>query len=73
MKIVKEIKEKFCYVALDYDIEVRDSTAEVSYELPNGEFIKIGNERFICPEILFDRNRKEGNVFCFLGFFLFLV
>ena len=68
MKIVREIKEKFCYVALDYDMEFRNPIAEESYELPNGEFIKIGNERFMCSEILFDRNRKEGNVFVFLDF-----
>jgi len=58
MEIVKAIKEKLCYVSLDFEDDMKKfeqgQIKEVEYELPDGSIIKVGNHRFRCPEVLFD-------------------
>jgi len=58
VQIVRDIKEKLCYVAIDPEKEMmlskKISGMEKTYMLPDGETIRAGVERFIAPECLFN-------------------
>ena len=56
-ELVREIKEKYCFVSCDIDSD-RKLDAETTYynsihKLPDGRKIRISNEKFEAPEILF--------------------
>jgi len=51
--IVRDIKESFCRASeTRYDPEMFANKAPVSYELPDGNTIEVGPERFLLPELL---------------------
>ena len=56
-EIVSDVKEKLSYIAVDFDTEMKaaseSSDKEKTYELPDGNIITVGSERFRCPEVLF--------------------
>ena len=54
-EMVKSFKEKYCHVALDYEeaFNVPIQSLEKTFELPDGQIITLGDERFRCPEALF--------------------
>jgi actin, other eukaryote len=55
-EIVRDIKERSCYVAIDSAKELERINSEPtnkSYQLPDGQEITLGEERFSGPEALF--------------------
>nr|MDO8135799.1 actin family protein [Candidatus Njordarchaeum guaymaensis] len=57
-EIVRDVKEKLCYVALEPEKEMKlaEKVAEMQkeYVLPDGEKVVIGAERFLAPEVFFN-------------------
>jgi actin-related protein len=58
IEIVRDIKERLCFtVDKDFNQVMNESidnvSMEKSYELPDQRNIVVGNERFRCPEIMF--------------------
>ena len=49
---MRAIKERECYLKPDVSSIMENN--EISYQLPDGTQIKLGNELYTAPEILFD-------------------
>ena len=56
-EIVRDIKEKLAFVSTDFDDDLdraeESSDLEQDDELPDGQVITVGSERFRAPEVLF--------------------
>ncbi|KAJ8275034.1 hypothetical protein COCON_G00096590 [Conger conger] len=56
LEIVREMKERCCCLAQDYDAELvcgGPASREMFYTMPDGQVIRLTTERFRAPEILF--------------------
>ncbi|XP_078668912.1 uncharacterized protein LOC144910122 [Branchiostoma floridae x Branchiostoma belcheri] len=57
-EIVRDMKEKLCYVARDFRTETEKAESspdcEQVYVLPDGHSVVLSSERFRCGEVLFD-------------------
>ncbi|XP_067098168.1 uncharacterized protein [Osmerus mordax] len=56
LEIAREMKEKCCCVAQDYESELTcggSASREMHYTMPDGQVISLSTERFRAPEILF--------------------
>lgn len=56
MEIAREMKEKCCFVPLNYEAELSQggsSCKEMHYTMPDGKIVTLCTERFRAPEILF--------------------
>jgi actin len=54
-EIVRSVKEAVCYVAPNYDEELKKWTDAMKkdHELPDGTTMSVGKSQFMCPEALF--------------------
>ena len=55
-EIVRDMKENMAFVSQDFNADIQkaeDGDFDKSYELPDGNIVTIGAERFRCPEALF--------------------
>ena len=52
-EIVRDIQETLTFVTANFDDDQKSLCEEKSYKLPDGQVITVGNERFLCPEALF--------------------
>ncbi|KAM3855839.1 actin-like protein 9 [Vipera latastei] len=62
LDVIEDIKQKCCYVALDFETECNcpEEDNTVQYQLPDGQIITLGKERFQCSEMLFNPPQMPG-------------
>ena len=53
LDLMRDMKERLCSLAMDYKQEVEVNPFTRSYRLPDGNRVRVGNERFLCPEAFF--------------------
>ena len=58
-EIVRDFTEKLAFFALDFDKQKRFPNHFTNYELPDGQIIEIGIEKFSCTEILFNSSENS--------------
>lgn len=54
---IRDLKEKHCYVALDYDLEVSKNivpSQQKKFQLPDGKEVNLDQEALTCSEALFN-------------------
>ena len=56
---VRHLKEKLCYVPLDFQAELQAAVTTADTRMPNGHQFTCGSERFRCPELMFDPSLNE--------------
>ena len=58
LEIVKDIKEKLAFVAIDFEAAMKKATTskefDKQYTLPDGNIVTIDTQRFRCAELLFN-------------------
>eukprot|EP00028_Trichosphaerium_sp_Am-I-7-wt_P000716 CAMPEP_0168520142 /NCGR_PEP_ID=MMETSP0405-20121227/7770_1 /TAXON_ID=498012 /ORGANISM="Trichosphaerium sp, Strain Am-I-7 wt" /LENGTH=957 /DNA_ID=CAMNT_0008540885 /DNA_START=325 /DNA_END=3198 /DNA_ORIENTATION=- len=54
MRIVRDIKETYCRVALEYEKEMKTDPIKLPFDMPDGQKVMIAKEAIQAPEILFD-------------------
>ena len=64
--VLNDIKDKLYYIAYDFEAEmahaVLSTELEKYYDLPDGQVIQLGTERFRCPEVFFKPSLIGYNV-----------
>ena len=56
--IARHVKEKPCYICLDFDTEhksIAEFDKKQTYELTDGNIVSVGAGRYRCVEVLFQR------------------
>ncbi|XP_051002837.1 uncharacterized protein LOC127189771 [Acomys russatus] len=61
---IRDLKEKHCFVALEYDMEMSKTTVpsyQKKFQLPDGKEVNLGQEAFMCSEGLFNTSLLGRN------------